>query len=129
MRGVGVTADTGFLIGLERNKDRALGVLARLGKQRVSVPVAIVAEWWRGSARQVHVLRLLDKPEPMTEAIAKRAGEAIARVPGATTIDAIVMASAAAPGSRLVLAASVPTPAARARRRQRTASRARGALP
>ena len=98
MRGVGVTADTGFLIGLERNKDRALGVLARLGKQRVSVPVAIVAEWWRGSARQVHVLRLLDKPEPMTEAIAKRAGEAIARVPGATTIDAIVMASAAARG-------------------------------
>jgi len=98
MRGVGVTADTAFLIGLERNKDRALGVLARLGKQRVSVPVAIVAEWWRGSARQVHVLRLLDKPEPMTEAIAKRAGEAIARVPGATTIDAIVMASAAARG-------------------------------
>jgi predicted nucleic acid-binding protein len=98
MRGLGVTADTGFLIGLERSKDRALGVLARLGNQRVSVPVAVVAEWWRGSHRQAHVLRLLDKPEPMTEALAKRAGEAMAKVPGATTVDAIVMASAASRG-------------------------------
>jgi hypothetical protein len=40
----------------------------------------------------------LDKPEPMSEALAKRAGEALAKVPGATTIDAIVMASAAARG-------------------------------
>lgn len=94
----GVTADTGFLIGLERRKDRALGVLASLGKQRVSVPVAVVAEWWRGSPRQAHVLRLLDKPEAMTEVLAKRAGEAMAKVQGATTIDAIVMASAAARG-------------------------------
>jgi len=98
MRGLGVTADTGFLIGLERSKDRALAVLARLGKQRVSVPVAVVAEWWRGSPRQAHVLRLLDRPEPMTEALAKRAGEAIAKVLGATTIDAIVMATAASRG-------------------------------
>jgi|HubBroStandDraft_6_1064221.scaffolds.fasta_scaffold419058_2 hypothetical protein len=34
----------------------------------------------------------------MTEALAKRAGEAVAKVPGATTIDAIVMASAASRG-------------------------------
>jgi predicted nucleic acid-binding protein len=98
VKGFGVTADTGFLIGLERNKDRALGVLARLGNQRVSVPVAVVAEWWRGSPRQAYVLRLLDKPDPMSEALAKRAGEAMAKVPGATTIDAIVMASAAVRG-------------------------------
>jgi len=94
----GVTADSSFLIGLERKKDRALGVLASLGKRRVSVPVAVLAEWWRGSPRQAHVLRLLDKPEPMTEALAKSAGEALARAPGSTTIDAIVMASAASRG-------------------------------
>lgn len=98
MKGFGVTADTGFLIGLERRKDRALGVLARLGGQRISVPVAAVAEWWRGSPRQAHVLHLLGKPEPMSETLAKRAGEAMARVPGSTTIDAIVMASAASRG-------------------------------
>ena len=51
-----MTADSGFLIGLERRKDRALGVLATLGKRRVSVPVAVIAEWWRGSSRQAHVL-------------------------------------------------------------------------
>lgn len=93
----GVTADTGFLIGLERNKDRALGVLSKLGRQRVTVPVAVVAEWWRGSHRQRHVLRLVDA-EQMTTELAKRAGVAVATVPGATTIDAIVMASAAMRG-------------------------------
>jgi hypothetical protein len=34
----------------------------------------------------------------MTEALAKSAGEALAAVPGATVVDAIVMASAAARG-------------------------------
>jgi len=36
--------------------------------------------------------------EPLTEALAKRAGEAIAAVSGATLIDAVVMASAASRG-------------------------------
>jgi hypothetical protein len=36
--------------------------------------------------------------DPVSEAIAKRAGEAIARVPTATVVDAIVMASAAQRG-------------------------------
>ena len=34
----------------------------------------------------------------MTESLAKRAGEAIAALPGTTVVDAIVMASAAARG-------------------------------
>ena len=66
-------------------------------KLRISVPVAAVAEWWRGDSRQARILRLV-AAEDMTEALAKSAGEALAAVPGATVVDAIVMASAAARG-------------------------------
>jgi hypothetical protein len=95
----GITADTGFLIGLERQKQRAIDLLgyASARKLRISVPVAAVAEWWRGGARQARILRLVAS-EDMTEALAKSAGEALAAVPGATVVDAIVMASAAARG-------------------------------
>ncbi|MGA7124405.1 MAG: hypothetical protein WBY94_30160 [Polyangiaceae bacterium] len=64
---------------------------------QISVPVAVVAEWWRGGRRQAQILKLV-KSEEMTVAIAKSAGEAIAALPGATVVDAIVMASAAARG-------------------------------
>lgn len=57
------------------------------------MPVAVVAEWWRGG-RQGTLLKAFDI-EPMTERLAKSAGEALAAVPGATVVDAIVMASAA----------------------------------
>jgi hypothetical protein len=59
--------------------------------------VAVVTEWWRGGRHQAQILKLL-AAEEMTESLAKSAGEAIAPVPGATVVDAIVMASAAASG-------------------------------
>ncbi len=95
----GITADTGFLIGLERRKQRAIDLLgyAIARKLRISVPVAALAEWWRGGSRESRILRLV-AAEDMTEALAKSAGEALAAVPGATVVDAIVMASAAARG-------------------------------
>jgi predicted nucleic acid-binding protein len=95
----GITADTGFLVGVERSKQRALLPLkvAIARKLRISVPVAVVAEWWRGGPRQAQILKAFEV-EPMTERIARSAGEAIAAVPGATVVDAIVMASAAARG-------------------------------
>jgi predicted nucleic acid-binding protein len=91
----GVTVDTGFLIALERSKPRALKLLnrCRVDALRITVPVAVVAEWWRGGGH-ASVLRAFEV-EPMTERLAKRAGEAIAAVSGATVVDAIVMASAA----------------------------------
>jgi hypothetical protein len=99
MKASGITADTGFLIGLERQKQRAIDLLgyASARKLRISVPVAAVAEWWRGGPRQARILRLV-AAEDMTEALAKSAGEALAAVPSATVVDAIVMASAAARG-------------------------------
>jgi predicted nucleic acid-binding protein len=96
----GATFDTGALIALERRNPRMRNVVTRavaLGV-RITVPVAVVTEWWRGrtDARQL----ILDSltVEPLSERIAKLAGEAIAGVRGATAIDAMVMASAALRG-------------------------------
>ncbi len=56
------------------------------------------SKWWRGSSRRrQNILDAFDI-EPTTEAIARAAGEAIAELPGATVVDAIVMASAARRG-------------------------------
>ena len=95
-----VTADTGFLIGLERAKPRAVALLAAARRRSllISVPAAVVAEWWRGGRDQARILKLVEV-EAMSERLAKSAGEAIAAVAGATVVDAIVVASAAARGS------------------------------
>jgi predicted nucleic acid-binding protein len=95
-----VTGDTGFLIGLERAKPRAIALLAAARRRSllVSIPVAVVAEWWRGDHEQATILKLVEV-EAMTERLAKSAGEALAVVSRATVVDAIVMASAAARGS------------------------------
>jgi predicted nucleic acid-binding protein len=96
----GVTLDTGALIALERRHARALRLLrgAQVRQLPVTVPVAVIAEWWRGRTdrREAIVGALL--VEPMTHRLARVAGEALAAVSGASTVDAIVMASAAIRG-------------------------------
>jgi predicted nucleic acid-binding protein len=93
----GVTLDTGALVALERRRDRVLRLLraARERAMPVTVPAAVVAEWWRGrtDARETILGALL--VEPMTENLARSAGEALRAIRGATVVDAIVMASAA----------------------------------
>jgi predicted nucleic acid-binding protein len=96
----GITFDTGALIALERRQQRIKELLERaLAKyQRLTVPADVVGEWWRGRTDwREHILLPMDI-EPVTEALAKRAGEALAVVRGATLVDAIVMASAASRG-------------------------------
>ena len=46
-----VTIDSGFLIGLERRKYKAVTLMNAALKRslRLTVPVAVVAEWWRGT--------------------------------------------------------------------------------
>jgi predicted nucleic acid-binding protein len=96
----GVTFDTGALIGLERRHQR----IARVYRAAVSdglpvtVPAIVIAEWWRGrsDAREL-VLRGV-RVEATTSVLARVAGEALAAVPGATVVDAVVMASAAQRG-------------------------------
>lgn len=94
------TFDTGALIALERRSQRIRKVVSRaavLGV-RITVPAAVIAEWWRGrtDARELILESLV--VEPLTERVARLAGEAVAAVGGATAIDAIVMASAALRG-------------------------------
>jgi hypothetical protein len=95
-----VTLDTGALIALERRRLRMWKVTHRarsLGVVPV-VPADVVAEWWRGrSDIREHILASV-VVEALTERLARVAGECIARVAGATTVDAIVMASAAQRG-------------------------------
>lgn len=96
----GITADSGFLIGLERSKARAILLLkaSKDKRQRIVVPVAALAEWWRGSQQHAQILKLGFNVEAMNERLAKTAGEAIASVDQASVVDAIVMASAASRG-------------------------------
>lgn len=97
---MGLTFDTGMLIALERRQQRAAQIFAVAvdAGERITVPAPVVAKWWRGrtDARE-DLLESVDV-EPMTEALGRLAGEALAQVRNATAIDAIVMASAALRG-------------------------------
>lgn len=62
------------------------------------VPADVIAEWWRGRSDIREDLLASVLVEPLTARLAKLAGECLARVAGATTVDAIVMASAAQRG-------------------------------
>jgi predicted nucleic acid-binding protein len=97
---IGLTFDTGALIALERRRQRMKDVmeLALAKEQTITVPADVVGEWWR--ARTGLRQRILEgvNVEPLSVELAKRAGEALAAVEGATLVDAIVMASAASRG-------------------------------
>lgn len=97
-----MTFDTGVLIAIERRKSRALRIHERLGELGVSinVPWVVLTEWWRGRTDlRETILRSVDVEIP-TVGLAKLAGLALAQssLRTATTIDAIVMASAALRG-------------------------------
>jgi predicted nucleic acid-binding protein len=96
----GITFDTGALIALERRGQRARKVLERAMEQkvRITVPAAVITEWWRSRNDIRERILAGVRVEPLSESIAKVAGEALAAVKGATPIDAIVMASAAQRG-------------------------------
>lgn len=95
-----VTFDTGALIGLERRSERLHRIIWRAASlgQRIVVPNAVLTEWWRGRTDQRELILEKLVVEPLTNRVAKLAGEAIAKVRGATAIDAIVMASASLRG-------------------------------
>lgn len=96
----GLTLDTGALIALERRRQRMSRAYTAAVAERlpVTVPAIVIAEWWRGrSAVRELILRGV-RVENTTAEVAQLAGQALAVVPGATAIDAIVMASAACRG-------------------------------
>ena len=95
----GLTFDTGALIALERGNKRMRGVLLAAEREGldVTVPAPVLTEWWRNGPRQRAILDGVTV-EHTSERLAKLAGEAIAAVPSATPIDALVVASAAQRG-------------------------------
>jgi hypothetical protein len=95
---VGLTFDTGALIALERRKGRMLGVLALATQKglRITIPTPVLTEWWR-TGTSSSLLLMMDV-EPLSDRLAKAAGEAMGSIRGSTAVDAIVMASAATRG-------------------------------
>lgn len=95
-----ITLDTGALIALERRSQRMTDILARARAREETLIVSqvVLAEWWRGRTDWREKILAMLVVEPLTDARAKLAGEAIARVDGATVVDAVVMASAASRG-------------------------------
>ena len=100
--------DTGALVCAERGKERVARFfrLAQMGRAVLIVPFPVVAEWWRG--QRGHIARLLDALhiEPLSASLARLVGETMARVPRATLVDTVVIASAASRGD-LVLTADI----------------------
>ena len=96
----GLTFDTGALIALERRRSRIARVYSAAVQDGlpVSVPAAIIVEWWRARTKAREAILRGIRIELVDVPLAKLAGEAIAAVPSATALDALVMASAARRG-------------------------------
>lgn len=96
----GLTLDTGALIALERRRLRMRKRLqvALLDGRPITVPIVVVAEWWRGRTPLREQILASVRVEPLSERLVKLAGEALASIGGSNAIDAIVMASAAQRG-------------------------------
>jgi predicted nucleic acid-binding protein len=92
-----ITLDTGALMALEARKQRMVQVFAVAREQRIPllVPSVAVAEWWRKRTDRAELVLNALRVEHTDTALVKLAGEAMANVRGATTIDALVMATAA----------------------------------
>jgi predicted nucleic acid-binding protein len=97
----GVTFDTGVLVALERRHAGALALLraCRLSRASITIPSAVVAEWWRGTHR---ALLESGRVEALTPELAERAGELLASTAGSNAVDATVVASAALRGDLVV---------------------------
>jgi len=95
-----ITFDTGALIALERRSQRMWKRFhaAKAEGLTMTVPAAVVIEWWRGRSDIREDILGSVRVEPLTDALAKIAGEALAATKGASAIDAVVMASAASRG-------------------------------
>jgi predicted nucleic acid-binding protein len=104
----GLTLDSGALIAFERVDRKVMLHLkeAELRGLELTIPTAVIVEVWRGEARSARVASLLSAAivEPLSEELARRAGEALATVKGASVVDVVVMSSAAQRNDRVLTA-------------------------
>jgi hypothetical protein len=104
-RGVNLILDTGGLIGIERDDRRVAGLVElgrRAGANLVTV-APVVAQAWRGGARQARLARWLSMIDIRITGLseAKAAGELLAATSTRDAVDALVTL-AAAPGDQLL---------------------------
>ena len=75
---MGLTFDTGALIGLERSRHRMRKVfdVAVAHDVRITVPAVVVAEWWRKGRKEKERAQLLRAVvvEPIADHVARLAG-------------------------------------------------------
>lgn len=89
----GLCLDSGALIAIERGDPRVRALLRRAVTEglAVEVPAGVVAQVWRGGARQARLAHMLDAPEVtcvvLDESTARAVGELCARVGAADVID------------------------------------------
>lgn len=96
-----IVFDTGALIGVERRSQRMVDVFRDAIERKISitVPAPVVGEWWRGRTDRRELILSAILVEALDTRMAKVAGEALAKVKGATLVDAVVVASAARSGA------------------------------
>jgi predicted nucleic acid-binding protein len=101
----GLTYDAGALIAAERNSSAiwALHRRALESHMRPTVSTTVLGQVWRGG-RQARLSRLLRgcRIEPLTEAQARSAGEALGASAQHDLVDAVVVVSALARGDIVV---------------------------
>ncbi len=94
----GVTYDTGALGAAERNDRRMWALHAGFLAEEIVpvVPAPVLAEAWRGGARQASLSRLLAmcEVEPLTESQARRVGEVAGKSRHDDIVDVTVVESA-----------------------------------
>lgn len=102
----GVTYDTGALVAAERNDRRMWALHAGFLAEEVIpvVPAPVVAEAWRGGARQASLSRLLALcvVEPLSETQARDVGVLAGRAAHDDIVDVTVVEGAARRGDAVV---------------------------
>lgn len=104
----GVTLDTGALLAIERGSKRMTALLQRITERgtSISVPAGVVAQAWRGGARQARLARLLSAVEteivPLTAATARAIGVVCGHTGVADVVDVSVVLCARERGDTIV---------------------------
>jgi predicted nucleic acid-binding protein len=97
---VGITLDTGVLIAIEKGDERLRLELAEavLSARKITLPCAVLAQFWRGNHPSAARTLRACTVEEMNEEIAKAVGHLLAESHTTDVIDASVVEGAARRG-------------------------------
>ncbi|HEY4658740.1 MAG TPA: PIN domain-containing protein [Gemmatimonadaceae bacterium] len=104
----GITYDTGALVGAEKGDRLVWAIHAELLEDEIvpTIPSPVLAEAWRGGARQARLSRLLAScvVEPLTEEQARAVGVLCGQVDHSDVVDGSVAEGALRRGDAVVTA-------------------------